>query len=245
MKFKFFTFALCTFFLGGSVCANSVSNEKHGYGNGKNTDELNRPTDAVAFNEQYKKYDASSMTDNPDEILLTFDQGYENGYTPKILDTLKEKDVKAIFFLTGSYVKSQPELVQRMIDDGHTIGNHGMTHASFPDIGTEECKNEIMDLHNLVSKQFGYEMRYLRMPCGEYSESSLKTAQELGYKTLFWSFAYVDWITDKQPEPSAAFDTITSSAHGGAIYLLHSVSSTNAEILGSVIDCLRGKGFKV
>lgn len=216
-----------------------------GYGQGTTVDSENRPGDALSFDDRYRKYNAYATTPDRDKIIITFDQGYENGYTADILDTLKEKNVKAVFFLTGDYAKKETALVERMIEEGHVIGNHGMTHASLPKLSREEAEAEIMDLHDFVLDEYGYEMQYFRFPCGEYSEDSLETVSELGYKTLFWSYAYVDWQTDSQPEPSAALEGLRKSAHGGEILLLHSVSKTNAEILGEAIDSFRSAGYEV
>lgn len=223
----------------------SADNRVIGYGQGMAVDSLNRPLDAVQFTEQYSDYDAFAVSADSSQIIITFDQGYENGYTEKILDTLKEKNVKAIFFLTGDYAKKETALVKRMIAEGHTLGNHGMTHASLPNLSHDEAVKEIMSLHEYVLNNYGYEMQYFRFPCGEYSEQALETVQKCGYKTVFWSFAYVDWKTDCQPEPAVGLQKLSESAHGGEILLLHSVSATNAQILGDVIDNLRNKGFKV
>ncbi|MDE6520575.1 MAG: polysaccharide deacetylase family protein [Ruminococcus sp.] len=223
----------------------ATDNRVIGYGQGTNLDSLNRPVDAVQFNERYSDFDAYAVSDDEKRIVITFDQGYENGYTAKILDTLKEKNVKAIFFLTGDYAKKEESLVKRMINEGHTIGNHGMTHASLPKLSQKEAEEEIMSLHNFVINNYGYEMQYFRCPCGEYSEQALETVQKCGYKTVFWSFAYVDWKTDSQPCPAEGIRKLSESAHGGEILLLHSVSSTNAEILGQVIDNFREQGFTV
>ncbi len=228
-----------------AASAQALSDKKCGYGQGTATDSKNCPTGAVDFNSQYEKYDAYALTDDCNRIILTFDQGYENGYTEPILDVLKEKNVSAIFFLTGDYAKKEDKLIRRMIDEGHILGNHGMTHASMPELSSDELKEEIMSLHDFVLENYGYEMQYLRPPCGEFSEESLNTTSELGYKTLMWSFAYVDWKTDDQPSPSIALEKITSSAHGGGIYLLHSVSSTNAAVLSEAIDNLRAKGYNI
>ena len=238
------TAAMILFTMPGAA-AQAMSNNKSGYGQGKETDCKNCPLGAVDFNSQYGKYDAYALTNDENRIILTFDQGYENGYTAPILDVLKEKNVKAIFFLTGDYAKKEEDLVRRMVDEGHILGNHGMSHASMPDLSSESLKEEIMSLHDFVAEKYGYEMQYLRPPCGEFSEQSLALTSELGYKTLMWSFAYVDWKTDDQPDPSQALERIVSSAHGGGIYLLHSVSSTNAAVLGDAIDGLRAKGFTV
>lgn len=218
---------------------------KIGYGQGTAVDGRNRPVDAAEFNSRYGDLDACALSEDDNRIIITFDQGYENGYTAKILDTLKEKNVSAIFFLTGDYAKKEKALVQRMIDEGHVLGNHGMTHASLPELSADKAKEEIMSLHNYVLDEYGYEMQYFRCPCGEYSEAALETVQENGYKTVFWSFAYVDWKTDSQPLAGEGLKKLTESAHGGEILLLHSVSATNAEILGDVIDNFRAQGFEV
>lgn len=223
----------------------ALDNKVIGYGQGTSKDSLNRPLDALQFNDKYSDYDAFAVSEDEKRIIITFDQGYENGYTEKILDTLKEKNVKAIFFLTGDYAKKEEYLVKRMINEGHTLGNHGMTHASLPKLSQKEAEEEIMSLHNFVINNYGYEMQYFRCPCGEYSEQALETVQKCGYKTVFWSFAYVDWITDSQPLPAEGIKKLTESAHGGEILLLHSVSSTNAQILGEVIDSFREQGFTV
>lgn len=216
-----------------------------GYGQGVAVDSENRPCDAVSFDAQYKAYGAYATTPDRNRIILTFDQGYENGYTSAILDTLKEKGVSAIFFLTGDYAKKETALVERMIAEGHVLGNHGMTHASLPELTEQEAQREIMDLHQYVKDTYGYEMQYFRFPCGSYSEERLKTVQSLGYQTLFWSYAYVDWQTDAQPDAASALDGLVRSAHGGEILLLHSVSATNAAILGDAIDAFRSAGFLV
>ena len=216
-----------------------------GYGQGTERDAMNRPTGAVAFQDEFSQSGAYALTSEPDRMILTFDQGYENGYTAKILDTLKEKQVSAIFFLTGDYAKREPGLVQRMIDEGHMLGNHGMTHAALPELSDDEIETEIMSLHAYVLEHFGYEMQYFRPPCGEYDARALAKVQSLGYKTLFWSAAYVDWNTDAQPDPDAAIKQLSQAAHGGAVYLLHSVSATNAQILGSLIDAFRADGYTV
>ena len=223
----------------------AADTRKIGYGQGTEVDGDNRPLGAAQFNSSYSGLDAFALSDEKDRIILTFDQGYENGYTSKILDTLKEKGVHAVFFLTGDYAKKEPELVKRMIAEGHVLGNHGMTHASLPELSEDKAKEEIMSLHEYVRNNYGYEMQYFRCPCGEYSEQALETVQKCGYKTVFWSYAYVDWKTDSQPQPAESLQKLTDSAHGGEILLLHSVSATNAEILGDAIDAFRAKGYKV
>lgn len=216
-----------------------------GYGQGKECDAQNCPLGASTFQAQYDSLGAYALSSDRTQILLTFDQGYENGFTTSILDTLKEKHVRALFFLTGDYAKSEPELVQRMIAEGHMLGNHGMTHAALPSLTDEEMTGEIMRLHQYMLDRYDYEMQYFRPPCGEYDERALAKVRSLGYQTVFWSAAYVDWNTEAQPDPAASLQKLSGMAHGGAIYLLHSVSSTNAEILGELIDSLRAQGYQV
>jgi peptidoglycan-N-acetylmuramic acid deacetylase len=207
-------------------------------------DELNRSQGALAYQEKYGQYDADFIGKNEKLIYLSFDQGYENGFTAPILDTLKEKNVPAVFFLTGHYAKTQPELIQRMIDEGHTLGNHSQNHPSFPDTPLQQCQQEVQEIHDYVKDNFNYEMSLFRFPAGEFSEQTLKLMQDMGYRSVFWSFAYRDGEVDNQPDPAGALETIVSKAHPGAIILLHSVSETNAEILGDVIDRLRAEGYE-
>lgn len=221
-----------------------LSREKHGYGQGVQLDAENRPLGAIDFNSNYSKYDAYAIGENTSKtITLTFDQGYENGYTAKILDTLKEKNVKAVFFLLKDYAERNPELVERMIAEGHTVGNHSVTHRSMPSLTSDECRSEVMDMHKYVKDKFGAEMTLFRPPMGEFSELSLAVTQDCGYKTLLWSFAYADWDPNKQPDRKQALDKLAGALHNGAVYLLHSVSSTNADILGEFIDNAKNKGY--
>lgn len=226
----------------GSYAA--LDGSKLGWGPGGPVDQLNRSQGALAYQEKYGQYDADFIGKNEKLLYLSFDQGYENGFTAPILDTLKEKNVPAVFFLTGHYVNTQPELIQRMVDEGHILGNHSQNHPSFPDTPLEQCQKEVQEVHDAVKEQFGYEMSLFRFPAGEFSERNLKLMQDMGYRSVFWSFAYRDWEVDNQPEPAEALETIVSKAHPGAIILLHSVSETNAEILGEAIDRLRAEGYE-
>ncbi len=216
---------------------------KIGWGLGKEKNDKNQPLDAVNAQEKYKDCNALFLPCDG-KICLTFDEGYENGYTAEILDVLKEKNVKAVFFVTYDYCKSSPELVERMIAEGHTVGNHSYTHPSFPDCSENEMIDEIMVLHDYVAEKFGYEMTLFRFPKGEFSEKCLSVVKSLGYTSVFWSFAYNDWNTSAQPDRGEALQKIKSSAHSG-IYLLHAVSETNAAILGEVIDYWKGEGYTV
>ena len=216
------------------------------WGIGKEKDSDNRPLDAVNANEQYGEL-GGVFVDNTEEkvIYLTFDEGYENGYTTQILDTLKEKCVKAAFFVTYDYCKNSPDLVQRMIDEGHIVGNHSYTHPSFPDCSAKEVEEEITLLHDYVKDNFNYEMTFFRFPKGEFSEKTLDIVKSLGYTSVFWSFAYADWDVNEQPAAAEAFETITSATHKGAVYLLHAVSKANADCLSDVLDYWANNGYRM
>ncbi len=221
----------------------TLSNKKLCWGQGYNVNDKNQPTSCGQFNNKYSKYGALFIDNKENNICLTFDEGYENGYTAPILDTLKEKEVKAIFFVTYDYCKRNPALVKRMIDEGHTVGNHSWGHYSMPDLTVEKMQSEIKRLHDYVVDNFGYEMTLFRPPMGEFSERSLAVTQSLGYKSVFWSFAYYDYDTKKQPSAASALSKITKAKHSGGIFLLHAISSANAEVLGDVIDAFRADGF--
>ena len=217
-----------------------------GWGLGRERDSLNRPLDALSAQEKYGKYSSLFIDDSGDKtVYLTFDEGYENGYTSAILDTLKKSGVKAVFFITYDYCVSSPDLVERMIAEGHTLGNHSYSHPSFPECSTDEMKEEVMLLHDYVKENFGYEMTLFRFPKGEFSEKALFQLHSLNYTSVFWSFAYVDWNVNEQSNAKEAFDAITSATHNGGIYLLHAVSKTNADCLGDVIDYWKNNGYTV
>lgn len=220
--------------------------DKVAYGMGNETDSSNRPLGAISAQKQYGGKGALFIGEEQNKRLwLTFDEGYENGYTAQILDTLKEKGVKAVFFVTYDYCEKNPELIKRMINEGHTVGNHTWSHPSLPECTPDELYSEISLLHNYVRDNFGYEMYVMRPPMGEFSERVLACAKELGYTTVLWSFAYPDWDVNNQPGKSAAYEKITSKTHNGAVYLLHAVSQTNAEILGDVIDYWKENGYAI
>ncbi len=178
-------------------------------------------------------------------IYLTFDAGYENGNTPKILDVLKKHKVPAAFFLVGNYIDSEPELVKRMAAEGHIVGNHTATHPDMSKISDKESfKKELSSLEEKYKAVTGCEMQKIyRPPQGKFSKSNLSMAHEMGYKTVFWSLAYVDWYEDKQPSPESAMKTLTERIHPGAVVLLHSTSSTNAEILDELLTKWKEMGY--
>lgn len=178
------------------------------------------------------------------KVYLTFDAGYEAGYMEKILEVLKQNDVKACFFITAHYLNTHPELVQRMIDEGHIVGNHTVNHKSMPEIDNETIKTEVMDLHSAVYDKFGYEMKYIRPPKGEFSERTLDYTNSLGYKTVMWSLAYDDWDESKQGRELYGKSKVLDNIHSGAIILLHSNSKDNSNILNDVIKEVRNMGYE-
>ena len=193
------------------------------------------------------QYDGYYMGDSSEKNLyLTFDAGYENGYTAGILDVLKKHDVKAAFFLVGNYLKTSPELVKRMVSEGHTVGNHTYSHPDMSAISTEDdFREELSKLEEEYKSVTGKEMlKYYRPPQGKYSEANLKMAKDLGYRTIFWSLAYVDWYESDQPTKEEAFNKLIPRVHPGAIVLLHSTSKTNAEILDELLIKWENMGYK-
>lgn len=224
----------------------SIDNTMVAYGMGVDVDSMNRPLGAIQAQEQYGDMGGLFIGDSTNkQIWLTFDEGYENGCTAGILDTLKEKNVRAVFFVTYDYCKRNPELVKRMIAEGHTVGNHTWSHPSLPECSPDELYSELSLLHEYVRDEFGYDMYVMRPPKGEFSQRVLACAKELGYTTVLWSFAYPDWDVNNQPDQEQAFQKITGKSHNGAVYLLHAVSETNAAILGRVIDYWRDSGFVI
>lgn len=225
----------------------SLSSECLNWGMGKSRDEKNRPSDAVSAQEKYGAYQAYFIKEDSPKIYLTFDEGYEYGQTASILDTLKEKNVKAVFFITEPYAKAQPELVQRMIDEGHTLGNHSVTHPAdgLPSESLEEQKNEIMENDTYVKENFNYQMNLFRFPAGKYSEQSLAIVNNCNYKSVFWSFAYLDYDVNNQPDKAESLQKMVDKLHPGAIYLLHAESETNAAVLGDFIDKAQGAGYEI
>ena len=197
--------------------------------------------------DQLRRYGAAYLADPTAKVLyLTFDAGYENGSTEKILDTLKKHQVPAAFFLVGNYLEQNADLVRRMAEEGHTVGNHTMHHPDMSKISDKAAfEKELKDLEALYREVTGKEMpKYYRPPQGNYSEENLKMAKELGYKTVFWSLAYVDWNNDSQPTREYAFSKLLPRIHNGAVVLLHSTSSTNAEILDELLTKWKDMGYR-
>ena len=192
------------------------------------------------------KYDAAYLGDPSKPVIyLTFDAGYENGSTEIILDALKKHNAPAAFFLVGNYIQKNADLVRRMVEEGHIVGNHTMHHPNMSKLSTmEDFSRELSGLEELFRETTGKELpRYYRPPQGIYSEENLRMAKELGYKTVFWSLAYVDWNNDAQPTAEEAFSKLLPRIHNGAVVLLHSTSSTNAEILDELLTRWEEKGY--
>ena len=162
----------------------------------------------------------------------------------KILEVLKQNNVKATFFITGHYLNTSSDIVKRMIDEGHIVGNHTVNHKSMPDIDNDTIKKEVMDLHTAVYEKFGYEMKYIRPPKGEYSERTIDYTNSLGYKTVMWSFAYDDWDENKQGREKYGKKKILDNVHNGEVILLHSTSKDNSNILDYCIKEIKNMGYE-
>ncbi len=200
---------------------------------------------ANASIEEMARYNAYYAQDTQEKVLyLTFDCGYENGNTPAILDALKKHNAKGTFFIVGNYLSTSPDLVKRMLEEGHIVGNHSYHHPDMSAMDKEAFAKELGELETLYEQTVGEPMKkYYRPPQGKYSENNLKIAKELGYKTFFWSLAYVDWNTDNQPTHEEAFDKLLKRVHPGAIVLLHNTSKTNGEILDELLTKWEEMGY--
>ena len=220
-----------------------LDNTLIGWGIKKN--EGKAPDVPTNIKEMLKKYNGFYMGDESgNRLYLTFDEGYENGHTADILDILKKNGVKAAFFVTGAYVEREPELVKRMVKEGHIVGNHSVNHPSLPQIRDEECEKELKELDAEVEKLTGVKMKYVRPPKGEYSERVLAHISNMGYTSVFWSFAYLDWDVTMQKGADYAYSQIMPYTVGGEVLLLHAVSADNADVLDRFIKDAKAKGFE-
>ena len=205
------------------------------------------PPVANASFEELKKYNAYYAENTTEKKLyLTFDAGFENGNTPAILDALKKHDVKATFFVVGTYIKDNPDLIKRIHEEGHLIGNHTYHHPDMSQIATKESfHKELKDVETEYKNVVGEEMtKFYRPPQGKFNETNLQMAKDLGYHTFFWSLAYVDWYENDQPSKEEAFQKLLGRIHPGAIVLLHSTSRTNAEILDELLTKWEEMGYR-
>lgn len=195
---------------------------------------------------ELQKYNAYYMEETQEKVLyLTFDAGYESGHTPQILDALKKHNVPATFFVVGNFISSNPDLINRMNEEGHIVANHTYSHPDMSQIADRESfSKELNDVETLYKDITGDTMpKYYRPPQGKFSETNLQMAKDMGYHTFFWSLAYVDWYQDKQPSKEEAFDKLLTRIHPGSIVLLHSTSSTNAEILDELLTKWEDMGY--
>lgn len=227
-----------------SADAAALSNEKKGWWiKRKENNEQSEAQNEIDL----AKYDAFYVdTKNKDKkvMYLTFDCGYDNGYTEPMLDILKKHKAYAIFFVTQTYIRDNVEIVKRMKKEGHLVGNHTVKHKSMPDLSERDIKEELITCADYCKEATGYEMDpYVRPPMGEYSERTLQICKNLGYKTVFWSMAYLDYEVDNQPGSDFVIDHFEKYYHNGAIPLLHNVSKSNAEALDTVLTNLEKKGF--
>lgn len=218
---------------------------EHSYGVAKNSQPHMNSVGAQNFFES-KGYRAVCYDSKSTQkvLYLTFDCGWENGYTDKVLDILKEKNVPAAFFCTLDHIKTSPELIARMINDGHIVGNHSAKHPNFAEIDRQRMADEILECDNYLRTTYGYSSPFFRFPEGCYTESALELVGSMGYTSVFWSCAYADWDVNAAKGGDHAFSTVTARLHPGAIILLHSVSPDNAEALGSIIDYARENGYE-
>ena len=206
--------------------------------------ENSQPEVPDSWKELLKKYDGYYLGNTDEKVMyLTFDEGYENGYTAKILDVLKKTNTPAAFFVTGPYVEREQELIKRMVAEGHIVGNHTVNHPGMADISENEITEELTKLNEEFKKITNTDMVYMRPPRGEFSEKALATIQRNGYKTIFWSIAYADWNTDNQKGKDYAVNQVTKQFHNGAIILLHAVSEDNAEGLEEIINIAKQQGY--
>ncbi|KFM94683.1 delta-lactam-biosynthetic de-N-acetylase [Paenibacillus macerans] len=232
--------------LGPAVPQTVNADSPHHFGFKKSVNGSLPSINEEGFKEIVDKHGAIFLGDTSlKELFLTFDNGYENGYTAPILDTLKAKKVPAVFFVTGHYVKDQPELLKRMVAEGHLIGNHSWSHPDMTTISDERIRDELERVKQETAKVTGrQEMKYLRPPRGIFSDRTLRVTKELGYTNVFWSVAYKDWDVKAQRGADYAYRQVVSQLHPGAVILLHSVSKDNAAALGSIIDEARRQGYE-
>lgn len=222
----------------------SLDNKKIGWGIKRN-DNHKQPDVGSVNRKILDKYQGIYMGNNDKKLIyLTFDLGYEAGYTSKILEVLKQNDVKATFFITAHYVNTQPDLVKQMIDEGHIVGNHTVNHKSMPTCSLDTIKKEVMDLHSAIYDKFGYEMKFIRPPKGEYSERTVAYTNTLGYTSVMWSFAYDDWDEAKQGRENYGKKKILDNLHNGEVMLLHATSKDNSNILDEVIKEIKNQGYE-
>ena len=226
------------------VSSSTLSNTKIGWGVKREENHLQ--PDLGAKNMKILEEGEGIAIGNKDKkyVYLTFDEGYEAGYTKQILETLKNNQVPATFFITAHYLNTQVDLVKQMVSDGHIVGNHTVNHKSMPDLTDEKIREEVMTLHTAIYEKTGYEMKYIRPPMGEFSQRTLEITKNLGYTNVMWSLAYDDWDENKQGREDYAKQKIIDNIHPGAIILLHGNSKDNANVLDYCIKEIRNMGYE-
>lgn len=236
---------LAAILLNGSLAEANAQDRSFHFGFKKSKNGALPSIDEEGFKSTLQKYGAIFTGDTQKkELYLTFDNGYENGYTARVLDVLKAKQVQAAFFVTGHYVKDQPDLVKRMVQEGHLVGNHSWSHPDMTQIPDQSIKEELEKVQARVSELTEQkQMRFMRPPRGIFSDRMLNASRTCGYTNVFWSIAYKDWDVNDQKGQEHAYRMVMSQLHPGAVILLHSVSKDNAEALGRIIDDARGQGY--
>ncbi|WP_253288865.1 delta-lactam-biosynthetic de-N-acetylase [Amphibacillus sp. MSJ-3] len=227
------------------ICSLIVPNVSYAYGWGYKKGSNNQPPEVGKYGEILEQHGGYYFDPSGEKnIYLTFDNGYEAGYTEGILDVLQEEEVPATFFVTGHYVRSAPEIIKRIVDDGHLLGNHSYHHPDFTGLTKEKFKQELSDLDRAVEKLTGIEkLHYLRPPRGVFNEETIKWGNELGYIHMFWSLAFVDWHSDQKKGWESAYQQVVDQLHPGAIILLHTVNEDNAQALTHLIKEFKQQGY--
>ena len=225
--------------------ANELSNELLAWGFRRGENHTQPVLDSKSL-KVINEYNGIAMGNANDKyVYLTFDAGYEAGYTESILKALEDNNVTAAFFITGHYLNTATDLVKKMIEGGNVVGNHTVNHKCLPNLSNEEIKDEIMKLHNAVYEKTGYEMTFFRPPKGEFSERTTEYVNSLGYTSVLWSSAYDDWDKTKQGREEYGKKKILDNLHNGAVILLHSTSKDNSVILDSLIKEIKSQGYEI
>ena len=248
---RLFLFLICCVFLislcgcsGEDMVVQGMGYDDAKIGWGLKEVENSQPEVPESWKELLKKYDGYYLGNTDEKVMyLTFDEGYENGYTAKILDVLKNTNTPAAFFVTGPYLKGQEEIIKRMIEEGHIIGNHTVNHLNLPKQSPETVENEIVALNTMCEEMYGYKMTYMRPPEGEFSEKTLDISNSLGMRNIMWSFAYKDWDINAQKGADYAYQSVMPYLHNGCVILLHAVSSDNASALERIINDAKAQGY--
>ena len=223
-----------------------LETERLGWGQGRQVNEQNQPVGAVAYQEKYGQWGGTFLAPAAETptVYLTFDFGYETGYSAAILDTLKEKNAPATFFVVGSYAENNADTVARMLAEGHTVGSHSATHKDMTALSDEEARAEITGFNEQFAQQFGVTPTLFRFPEGVFSQRLLALAANEGMRSVFWSYAYADWDASAQPDVAESLSKALAAAHPDAVYLLHPMA-TNSAMLGELIDGLRAAGYQL